>query len=82
MTGNEEVARQIGRLYDPQTGRVRDPAHARAAEAKIRGPNAPPLHATAPEAPPAGASTMPALPPALPASAGGVLPGTVQAPGK
>jgi hypothetical protein len=26
MTGNEEVARQIGRLYDLQTGRVRDPA--------------------------------------------------------
>jgi hypothetical protein len=80
MTGNEEVARQIGRLYDVQTGRVRDPAHAKAAEARIRGPNAPPLQATAPEVP--GASTLPALPPALPASAGGVLPGTMQAPGK
>jgi hypothetical protein len=82
MTGNEEVARQIGRLYDVQTGRVRDPAHAKAAEARIRGPNAPPLQATAPETLPSGASSMPPLPPALPASAGGVLPGTMQAPGK
>ena len=39
-TGNEEVARQIGRLYDLQTGRVRDPAHAKAADrrAYLTGP--------------------------------------------
>jgi hypothetical protein len=75
-SGREEVAHQIDKLYDLKTGRVRNPEHAEAAELRIRGPNAPPLQTTAPGSPPLGASSMPPLPPALPASTGGVLPGT------
>jgi hypothetical protein len=76
-TGREEVAHQIDKLYDLQTGRVRNPEHAKAAELRIRGPNAPPLQTTAPESS-SRASSLPPLPPALPASAGGVLPGTTE----
>jgi hypothetical protein len=75
-TGREEVADQIGKLYDLQTGRVRNPDHAKAAELRIRGPNAPPLQTSTPVAGASDASNRPPLPPALPASAGGVLPGT------
>lgn len=77
-TGHEEVAHQIGRLYDLQTGRVRDPEHAKAAELRIRGPNPPPLVQPVPESPPPGASSTPPRPPELPASSNGGLPGTTQ----
>jgi hypothetical protein len=76
-SGREDLAQQIGRLYDLKTGRVRDAGHAKAAEARIRGPNAPSISPTPPEA-----ATLPPMPPALPASAGGVLPGTRESRGE
>ena len=35
--GREDVARQLEKLYDLQTGFVRDPAHAKKAEERLRG---------------------------------------------
>lgn len=34
--GREDMARQLEKLYDLQTGFVRDPAHAKRAEARLR----------------------------------------------
>jgi hypothetical protein len=70
-TGHEAEARQLDALYDRQTGRVRDPARAKAAEAVIRGAGAPPIPPTDAQPGPA-----PAPPPALPGAAGGALPGS------
>jgi hypothetical protein len=69
--GHEAAARQLDVLYDRETGRVRDPQRARAAEARIRGPDAPPL-----PPPDARPGNPPPPPPAIPASAGGAVPGT------
>ena len=80
-TGHEDIARQLGVLYDLQTGRVRDPQRAKAAESRIRGPNAPPVPVPVPEKIPPGASSTPPLPPVLPASAGGRLPGSMEGAG-
>jgi|SoiMethySBSTD1v2_1073268.scaffolds.fasta_scaffold47698_2 hypothetical protein len=80
-TGHEDMARQLGVLYDLQTGRVRDPARAKAAEVRIRGPNAPPISQPPLEKPPPGASPTPPLPPALPVSAVGSLPGQMEGAG-
>jgi hypothetical protein len=70
--GHEAEARRLLVLYDRSTGRVRDPEHARYAEARIRGPNAPPI------SPPTGQpGNPPPSPPAVPESTSGQAPGAI-----
>jgi hypothetical protein len=40
--GHDRVARALGRLYDPATGRVRDPADADRVQARLRAGTLPP----------------------------------------
>lgn len=70
--GHEAAARQLLVLYDRRTGRVRDPEHAKYADARIRGTNAPPI------VPPTGQpGNPPPPPPAIPESTGGQAPGAI-----